>query len=71
MSNDISSACKDCVDRKSGCHANCERYKLARSQYDAKNEKRKYQERKEYEFNNFKRETIQKAMKRKRNKNAK
>lgn len=47
-------SCRDCADRKVGCHSTCEKYKQFRAKLDEINEKRH----KENDVNNYSWELI-------------
>ena len=42
--------CKDCVNRKVGCHGTCEKYREWRKNYDKQKKLIKSQERKYYDY---------------------
>ena len=44
--------CKDCTDRKVGCHSTCERYMTAKKEWDAEKDRIDKERGKQSDYNN-------------------
>ena len=57
----ISSPCKECPDRKTGCHSTCEKY----IEYDNRNKERREKRLRSFEVISVTRESVHRAIKEK------
>lgn len=62
----VNNPCKDCVERHVGCHAECEKYRMAKAETDAAREKERLHRETEAYFADYAKETLRRMKNRRR-----